>query len=79
MKNKEQIYDEQIAPLLMQVGKLCQDNGLSIVCAVEWEPGDYGSTRALEADASEFMRKLYHATQNGFGPPAFRMTVVQKE
>lgn len=43
----EQIYDEQIAPLLMQVAKLCHEHGMPFVAQVEYEPGDYGLTADL--------------------------------
>jgi hypothetical protein len=43
----EAIYDEKIAPLLMQAGKLCEEHGLAMVAVVEYEPGKRGETRVL--------------------------------
>jgi hypothetical protein len=41
--NKEQIYDEQISPLMKQIIKICQDNGIAMIFSAslptEEEPG----------------------------------------
>lgn len=62
---KEKLYDDEIAPVLLQLAKLAQDNGLSFVAGVEWEPGEVGKTAALEADASAGMREAYRALSRG--------------
>lgn len=46
----EQIYDEQIAPLLVKVAELCKSHGMSLVAAVEYKPGSLGHTRMLAED-----------------------------
>lgn len=33
--NKEQIYDEQIAPLLTQIIEICQQNGIAMVASFD--------------------------------------------
>ncbi|MFX4088441.1 hypothetical protein ACKU27_25455 [Sphingobium yanoikuyae] len=43
----EQIHDEQIAPKLLEVGKLCEQHGLPLVAQVEYAPGDFGMTMFL--------------------------------
>ncbi len=43
----ESTYDEEIAPLLLQAGRLCQQHGMSMVCMVEYEPGQFGRTTTL--------------------------------
>ncbi len=52
--NKEQFYDEQIAPVLADLGKKCLDNGLSFFASVQYGPGieNSGTTRVIQADAS---------------------------
>ncbi len=59
------MYDEKIAPELLRLGKLCQENGLSFVCGVEWEPGELGRTATLTKDAGEGMRVADKALQVG--------------
>lgn len=44
---REAFYDAEIAPELLRLGKLCQDNGLSFHTIVEWNPGDTGRTMCL--------------------------------
>lgn len=41
----EKFYDEEIAPLLAEVGRLCESRGFAFVAGVEYEPGEMGSTR----------------------------------
>lgn len=43
----EQVYDEQIAPKLLEVRKLCEQHGLPLVAQVEYAPGDFGMTKFL--------------------------------
>lgn len=62
---KEKLYDDEIAPVLLQLARLAQDNGLSFVAGVEWEPGEIGETTALEAEVSEGMRAAREALRLG--------------
>jgi hypothetical protein len=50
-EEREAFYDESVAPVLMDLAKKCQDNGISITAMVEWDPGETGRTAALAADA----------------------------
>lgn len=45
MNEKENFYDEQIAPELARLANLCVEHGMSFVAAVEYAPGDIGETR----------------------------------
>lgn len=47
----EQIYDEQIAPLLLKASKICEANGMSMLAEVEYEPGELGRTTSIQPDA----------------------------
>lgn len=46
----EAIYDEQVAPLLKQVGDLCLQHGFSFAAACEYAPGDTGLTFTTTID-----------------------------
>jgi len=50
-KNKEQIYDEEIAPILLNAAKLCKKHGFNMVCMTDWGGDDYGETTAISHDA----------------------------
>lgn len=78
VQEREKLYDEKIAPEILRLGKLCQDNGLSFVCGVEWEPDEVGHTAALTKDAGEGMRRANQALQGNYGVGMVAMTVTTK-
>lgn len=41
---REEFYDDEIAPVLGDLAKRCQENGLSFLAVVEWAPGETGRT-----------------------------------
>ncbi len=51
-EEREAFYDTEIAPILIDLAKRCQDAGLSFVATAEWEPGEGGTTMALQAARS---------------------------
>lgn len=61
--NKEEYYDNHIAPKLMELARECEDNGLSILAVCEWEPGEYGSTRSSREGTSFALRMADAALQ----------------
>lgn len=62
----ERFYDEQIAPELARLGKLCEARGLPFLAHVEFDQGHYGTTAAAPATRSwGFTLALYAATAKG--------------
>jgi hypothetical protein len=57
-EEREQFYDREIAPALLELARKCQDNGISIAAMVEWEPGDTGRTVALAAGSGFGIRMV---------------------
>ncbi len=57
----EQIYDEKIAPVLMDLMKLCNANGMPFVAQVEYEPGEFCSSAELPQGRSLPMDLMYVA------------------
>ena len=45
----EQVYDDLIAPKLLEVAAICHEHGMPFVAQVEYAPGDYGMTADLPA------------------------------
>ena len=41
---REQAYDREIAPRLLEISKLCEQHEMNFVAHVEWEPGKSGTT-----------------------------------
>lgn len=44
-KEREAFYDAEIAPALLDIGKRCNEAGLSFLAVAEWAPGESGRTR----------------------------------
>lgn len=47
----EELYDKEIAPELMRLGKLCEARGMSFLCQVEYAHGETSETKAVVAGA----------------------------
>lgn len=52
ISEREQFYDDVIAPKLAEIAKLCQEKEIAFICQVEWEPGECGRTVTLPKGAS---------------------------
>lgn len=74
---KEMIYDEQIGPLLMQAGKLCAENGMPIVAAVNYEGEMLGQTAWVPKDAILEMTMLRHLLKVGCNLDGFVLGLIK--
>lgn len=63
MTEKEEYYDEVIAPLLADVAEKCIEKGMSFIGVVEYEKDGRGRTRTLQSDASLEMRMIDHCAK----------------
>ncbi len=61
---KEEIYDSEIAPKLLEVAKLCERHKLGFCAAVEYEPYSLGRTVGYPEDASYAIRLVDWAAQS---------------
>lgn len=63
--DKEQFYDEEIAPELAKLAIKCNENGLSFHAAVEWDPsgGVYGVTGFMQSNTSYAMNLIRVAAE----------------
>jgi hypothetical protein len=52
----ENVYDEEIAPLLLEVGRMCEAHGFSFLAMVEWHPGETGITHTMQAGSGAAIR-----------------------
>jgi hypothetical protein len=73
----EAIYDEQIAPLLMQAGKLCEQHGLAMVAVVEYDKEARGTTRMLPDRAGLAMRMLAMLAASGNNIDSYLINVIR--
>jgi hypothetical protein len=63
-EEREAFYDREIAPILLELAKKCEDNGLSLVAMAEWEPGETGRTAALAAGSGVDIRMVEMAMRS---------------
>ncbi len=73
----EEIYDQQIAPLLLQVAKLCEQHGMAMVATVEFAPNNRGCTHTLPADAGLAMKMAYLLTKTGVNVDGYIINLVR--
>jgi hypothetical protein len=78
-EEKEKFYDEEIAPILAQLGKKCEDNGLSFFAAVEYDPEEYGfgRTSTRTKDCSVVMEMLNWVAKSMGNIDAFVMAAAR--
>lgn len=62
-EEREQFYDTEIAPVLLEIARKCQDNGISLVAMAEWHPGETGRTATLTQGAGFGIRLAHTAMQ----------------
>jgi hypothetical protein len=73
----EAIYDEQIAPLLQQAGKICEQHGLPMVAVVEYAKEARGETRVLPEGAGLAMFMLSMLAASGNNIDRFLINVIR--
>ncbi|AOV05687.1 hypothetical protein N5K37_14615 [Delftia tsuruhatensis] len=73
----EAIYDEQIAPLLRQAGKLCEQHGLAMVAVVEYGKEARGETRLLPDGAGLAMHMLSMLADSGNNINSYLLKVIR--
>lgn len=57
----EDFYDKEVAPKLLELGKLCEQRGMSFVCFVEYLPEHFAETACVKAKASFAFRLILWA------------------
>ena len=50
-QEREAFYDADVAPVLLELARKCETNGLSFAAMVEWAPEDTGETISLREGA----------------------------
>jgi len=57
-RTKEQIYDEEIAPVLLALGEKIKKLDMSMVAVVEYAPSERGATKVIGKDSGLEMKML---------------------
>ena len=64
-KNNEELYDEEIAPLLKLVADRCTEEKMPLVAVVEYDEGKTGTTSFLPENAYLGMIMVNHCAKMG--------------
>jgi hypothetical protein len=59
--NSEELYDTQIAPLLLQAANLCKEHKIPFIAVTEYNKDDFGCTKYLGENPSVTMLVLHWA------------------
>lgn len=62
--NNEKVYDEEIAPALLAIGKRCGELGLPFLAVAEWAPGEIGRTETSPAGVCFAFRIIQYAARS---------------
>lgn len=76
-RQRERLYDNGIAPELLRLCKLCEDNGLSMIAVVEWAPNETGRTLSLRSGSGFGIRMTEAAAQANGNVDSF-MVALQR-
>ncbi len=63
--SKEQVYDDEIAPLLLKAAKIAQEHEIPFLAVAEWEPGKIGRTQAGGLGGVEMVLTIAAAHADG--------------
>lgn len=73
-RTREEIYDDEIAPLLRQVVEVCRTHKMSMLALVEYDRHDAGGTYWTEPDASDHFHGCRERCMR-YGRDSFIMTI----
>ena len=63
MTEKEKYYDDEIAPLLRKIAKMCKEKGMSMVCAVEFNRNEIARTALINKDPGIEISMVHHCAK----------------
>lgn len=60
MSQAEQFYDEHVAPVLLELARKCDEQGIPFLASVEYGEGDLGTTinKAAHASSAFYLPRL---------------------
>ena len=73
----EEIYDEEIAPLLKKAGDLCVKYGIPFLAVTEYSPGEVGETRFQTNDECLKMVMIRHCVKTAPNIDGFLIGLIR--
>lgn len=78
MTDNEKFFDEEIGPVLAEIGKKCEARGMAIVATVEYDPGEYSTTAVIPGTAPNVpMRMAYIAAHARGNVDSFMISLMR--
>lgn len=77
MSDKEDFYDNEIAPMLLEVSKRCEAMEVSFIAVAEYEHGKRGRTATISSDAGLEMRMLDLCARAGSNIDAYIIALIR--
>lgn len=75
--DNEKFYDDEIAPMLLEVSKRCEAMAISFIGVVEYEHGSRGRTSTIHSDAGLEMRMLDFCARTGSNVDAYIISLIR--
>lgn len=77
MSDCEKFYDDEIAPMLLEISKRCEAMGVSFIGVVEYKHGSRGRTATISSDAGLEMRMLDFCARTGSNIDAYIISLIR--
>ncbi len=77
MSDKEQYYDEVIAPVLLVLARQCKEAGLSFVAVVECDQNETARTQLMQPDAGLGITMVNHCARTGTNVDGYIMGLAK--
>jgi hypothetical protein len=77
MSDTEKFYDDEIAPMLLEVSKRCEAMGISLVAVVEYDHGHRGRTTTIAETAGLEMQMLNFCAQAGANVDGYIIALIR--
>ena len=73
----EKVYDEQIAPKLLEIGKICEKHKIPFVAVAEWGKGKIGQTSVNILDECLAMLMIKHCIKTAPNIDSYVMGLIK--
>lgn len=73
----EKLYDERVAPLLMEAAKICMELNMPLLALVEYAPDKRGETRVVMPGEGLAMTMARHVVKCGVNVDAYMIGLTR--
>ena len=77
MTDGEAFYDVDVAPVLLDLARKCQNAGVSFLAVAEWQPGEQGRTCSLSPNSGFAIRLAEVAAKSNGNVDALILAIIR--